>query len=150
MCIARLLLHDVERAVVQKPGAPLEHPHTLGMKADIAASMLRIAHSLGATGRCAAEEISPFCIEAMYRSGIFYGRRFRDAREQSDADALEDIKNGLSVISARWRAAGTQIVTASRQKALTAQSFQEYILKYWKRGIFAGFYEFEDFMNVGS
>jgi len=116
--IARLLLHGVERAAVQKPDITTrERGHALDIESDIAASMLRVARGVIATGRCGAEEISPFCLDAMYRSGIFYARRFRNIREQSDSEALEEIKTGLTVMNDRWRVAGTYL------EMLEARSF---------------------------
>jgi hypothetical protein len=110
--IARLLLHSVERAGVQKPNAVTAvWRHAPDTEADIAASMLEMARSIGSDGRCGAEEMSPFCLEAMYRSGIFYARRFRNTRDQIDLEALEAIKRGLRVINDRWKASGTQLVT---------------------------------------
>jgi hypothetical protein len=112
-CIARLLLHDVERAAAQRPNTTIaERSYALNIESDIAASMLKIARTVGSTGRCGAEEISPFCLEAMYRSGIFYARQARNTREQSDLEALEEIKSSLVLMNDRWRASGTQLVTA--------------------------------------
>ena len=106
---ARLLLHNPERHAFQKTDATAtERRGASDIEPEIAGSMLRVASNLEATGRCGAEEISPFCIEAMYRSGIFYARRFRNNGEQSDLEALDEIKKGLSVISGRWRASGMQ------------------------------------------
>ena len=68
--------------------------------------MLRLARSLGPTGRCGAEEISPFCLEAMYRSGVFYARRFQSTGEQNDLDALDYVKTGLSAMNRQWKASG--------------------------------------------
>jgi hypothetical protein len=109
--IARLLLHRVERATVQKQNiTTIKRSHALDIESEIAASMLRVARGVISTGRCGAEEVSPFCLDAMYRSGMFYARRFRDIGEQSDSEALEEIKFGLTVMNDRWRVAGMQLV----------------------------------------
>ena len=104
---ARLLLHNPERHAFQRTdGTATERRGASDTEPEIAGSLLRVATNLRTTGRCGAEEISPFCIEAMYRSGIFYARRFRSTGEQSDSEALDEIKKGLSVINGRWRASG--------------------------------------------
>jgi hypothetical protein len=105
--IARLLLHSVERTSAQNPDiATMEHQYALDIESDIAVSMLKIVRGLGSTGRCGAETISPFCIEAIYRSAIFYARRFRSTGEQIDLEALEEFKNGFTLMNDRWRASG--------------------------------------------
>jgi hypothetical protein len=84
----------------------IDRGYALDIESDIAARMLRVARGVISTGRCGAEEISPFCLDALYRSGIFYGRRFRNMGEQSDLEALVEIKTGLTTMKDRWRVAG--------------------------------------------
>ena len=68
--------------------------------------MLLLARSVASTGKCGAEEVSPFCLDAMYRSGIFYARQHSQTAEPSSLEALMDIKTGLRAVSERWKAAG--------------------------------------------
>lgn len=74
--------------------------------AHIAAEMLRLARAISAEGSCGTEEISPFCLDTMYRSAIFYASNHKQTGNQSDLDALEDIKTGFKDINSRWGVAG--------------------------------------------
>jgi hypothetical protein len=85
--------------------------NTSEIESDIASNMLRLAIVLQSTGRCGTEEVSPFCVEAMYRSGIYYARKFRITGEQSDLESLEHIKVGLGVMNIRWKSSGTPLNT---------------------------------------
>jgi hypothetical protein len=91
--------------------------------------MLSLARSLASTGKCGAEEVSPFCIEAMYRSGIFYARRFRSTGDQSEFEALENIKAGLGVMNNRWKSAGMRLVFIAICVATSNSSIQGHTLK---------------------
>jgi hypothetical protein len=86
-------------------------PNTSEVESDIASNMLRLAVVLQSTGRCGTEEVSPFCVEAMYRSGIYYARKFGITGEQSDLESLENIKIGLGVMNHRWKSAGMHFNT---------------------------------------
>jgi hypothetical protein len=110
-CIARLLLHATERNAVQTSDTTsAESRHALDIESEIAVSMLKLARSLESTGRCDTEEISPFCVEAMYRAGIFYARQFRSTGDQRDLEALECAKTGLAVMNNRWKSTGIQFL----------------------------------------
>ncbi|UKZ45883.1 hypothetical protein TrVGV298_000076 [Trichoderma virens] len=74
-------------------------------KLEIAAGMLRLAHTITATNSCAAEEITPFCLEAIYRGAVFYAQEYSRTDDHSAAASCEAIKNALTVISKRWKAA---------------------------------------------
>ncbi|KAF4460228.1 ATP-dependent Clp protease proteolytic subunit [Fusarium albosuccineum] len=106
---ARLLLHDEERYPKHNFTNIADHFALQNIEGEIAAHMLRLASSLSATGRCGAEETSPFCMDAMYRSGIVYARRYKEAQLQEDLHAFETIKAGLKVISGRWKAADSYV-----------------------------------------
>ncbi|KAF5013114.1 hypothetical protein FDECE_834 [Fusarium decemcellulare] len=106
---ARLLLHDEERYPKHKFTNIADLFTLRNIEGEIAAHMLRLASSLSATGRCGAEETSPFCMDAMYRSGIVHARRYKEAQLQEDLHAFETIKAGLKVISGRWKAADSYV-----------------------------------------
>lgn len=103
---ARLLLHDESRYPSTRHRAIADPLTRINIEADIAAHMLRLADSVGGTRRCGVEEISPFCLEPMYRAGIMYGRRYTETGQHEDQQAFETIKQGLSAMSGRWKAAG--------------------------------------------
>jgi hypothetical protein len=106
-CIARLLLHDAERNTLRESNMTSAEYHRISdIESDIAASMLGLARSVGSTGRCSGEEVSPFCLEAMYRAGIFYARRFQNTGEQSHLESFESIKTGFTIANDRWKASG--------------------------------------------
>ncbi|KAH6873945.1 hypothetical protein B0T10DRAFT_234210 [Thelonectria olida] len=106
---ARLLLHDEERYPKGKYPDVIERSRLREIESDIAAYMLRLARSVSGTGRCGIEEISPFCLEAMYRSGIVYARRYSETGYQDDLDAFETVKAGLGAMGSRWKAAESYI-----------------------------------------
>ncbi|KAH6967597.1 hypothetical protein BKA56DRAFT_636383 [Ilyonectria sp. MPI-CAGE-AT-0026] len=76
-----------------------------GWECDAIASMLKLAESLASTGRCGAEELSPFCLDAMYRSGLFYAQRYSQHGDEDALKSFETIKSALEVIGRRWRTA---------------------------------------------
>ena len=109
-CIARILLLGTERNVIQRSNlTAMDLHHTSEVESIIATSMLGVAHSVSTTGRCGAEAVSPICLEAMYRSGIYYARQFRKSGDQSHFEALEDIKRALTLVNDRWRASGSYL-----------------------------------------
>jgi hypothetical protein len=83
--------------------------HATDVEASIAKSMLGVAHSVVTTGCCGGEAVSPICLEAMYRSGIYYARQFRISGERSYFEALEEIKRAFTVVNKRWRASGSYL-----------------------------------------
>lgn len=74
-------------------------------RSEIASNMLKLAQNLMVTGGCGAEEISPFCLEPMYRSAIFFAQRYKTTGSESDLIGYEDMKGGLTTLSERWEAA---------------------------------------------
>jgi hypothetical protein len=103
---ARFLLHDEERYPKHKAIRIIDRSTVRHIAGDRASHMLRLASSLTVTGRCALDEISPFCVEAMYRSGITYAQRYNEFKDESDRQAFETIQAGLKVLGTRWKAAG--------------------------------------------
>lgn len=104
---ARLLLHDPERAASRPQRQP--HDHTLNgspVESEIAAVMLKIARTACTSSRCGEEEYTPFCFDALYRSGVFFARRYRSAKSHADLEAFESIKEMLGIVNSRWMVAG--------------------------------------------
>jgi hypothetical protein len=109
-CIARILLLGTERNIIQRSNiTAMDRHHTSEAESSIATSMLAVANSVSTTGRCGTEAVSPICLEAMYRSGIYYARQFRSSGEQSHFIALEEIKRALTLVNDRWRASGSYL-----------------------------------------
>ncbi|KAH7268302.1 hypothetical protein B0J15DRAFT_533763 [Fusarium solani] len=106
---ARLLLHDESRYPSTRHRAISDPLTRINIEADIAAHMLRLADSVSGTRRCGIEEISPFCLEPMYRSGIVYARRYSETGQQEDQQAFETIKQGLRAMAGRWKAADAYV-----------------------------------------
>ncbi|CAH0055486.1 unnamed protein product [Clonostachys solani] len=108
---ARLLLHDEERrqrsGSLQRitGGSPPRH-----IVDEILASMLRLAQALASCGNCGAEQISPFCLEAMYRSGIIFAQRFASEGDEDAYESFKILKLGLEATSRRWKA-GSKIIS---------------------------------------
>jgi hypothetical protein len=104
---SRLLLNEKQKRSTAAPNNTLEdNSPPPGFVAHIATEMLRLARAISTVGRCGAEEMSPFCLDTMYRSAIFYANNYSQTRNQNDLDALEDIKTGFRDMNSRWRAAG--------------------------------------------
>jgi hypothetical protein len=100
---ARMLLRDPERAGTLRPETPDGHT----VEFEIAGAMLTIARTACALSRpCGEEEYEPFCLEAQYRCGIFFARRYQSHENHEDLEALESIKNMLRVVNGRWKLAG--------------------------------------------
>ena len=111
MIIARLLLHDKERHVPGKtPHETTDRLMSQDFKNDIAASMLRLAYAIRDAGSCAGDEITPLCIEAIYRSAVFYGKEYSRTGAYSALVSCEAIKEALALISKRWRVAGNSMI----------------------------------------
>jgi hypothetical protein len=87
------------------PSSPRESNKLQELEVSIAAEMLRLAQVLGRS-LCGNDEISPFCLDAMYRSAIVYAQIVQRTGAQDASDALQDIKIGLGAINDRWKAAG--------------------------------------------
>ncbi|KAL7941885.1 hypothetical protein V8C42DRAFT_333996 [Trichoderma barbatum] len=103
---ARLLLHDKERYATGKvPLAATETFMSQNFKHEIAAGMLRLAHTMTISGSCAAEEITPFCLEAIYRGAVFFAQEYSRTGDHNAVTSCEAIKEALTVISTRWKAA---------------------------------------------
>jgi hypothetical protein len=101
-----LLLHDKERyAVDEVPFAATESFMPQDFKHDIAAGMLQLADAI-TLGSCTTDEITPFCLEAIYRSAVFYGQEYSRTGEQSSATSCKAITEALNIIGKRWKAAG--------------------------------------------
>ncbi|KAH7305305.1 fungal-specific transcription factor domain-containing protein [Stachybotrys elegans] len=103
---ARFLLNDRERHQIEDDDgrsspefAPAEFEFTASF------NMLQLAQGIVATRKCGDEEVSPFCMDAMYRSGIFYARHHSQTGDQSSLEALHDIEKGFKIMSGRWRSA---------------------------------------------
>jgi hypothetical protein len=104
---ARLLLHDTERHPKRdSQTSSAGHFKPQGLENDIAANVLKLAESLKMHGHCGTEEVSPLCLEAIYRSGIIYAQRHNSERNENDVEAFETIKSCLEILSRRWKAAG--------------------------------------------
>jgi hypothetical protein len=67
---------------------------------------LGFAQEVKARGGCPATEMTPFCLEAIYRAAIYYARSYKATRAETDLLALQDAKDILQTTSRRWRAAG--------------------------------------------
>jgi hypothetical protein len=137
---ARFLLNDGERRHIQDDdrrsstgSAPAE------FEFNAAFNMLRLAQCIVASGKCDGEAVSPFCMDAMYRSGIFYARQHSQTEDQSSLEALHDIEKCFRFLSGRWRSAGkafrspvllTHELTACRALSLNdeCQSYLWYTL----------------------
>ncbi|KAL7915502.1 fungal-specific transcription factor domain-containing protein [Trichoderma velutinum] len=103
---ARLLLHDKERYAAGKmPIASTDSFISQDFKHEIAAGMLQLANTIIATNSCAAEEITPLCLEAIYRGAVLYAQEYSRTGDPSTAASCKAIKDALSIISKRWRAA---------------------------------------------
>lgn len=87
-------------------------------KRDIAAGMLQLAHIMNDLNDCTADEITPFCLEAIYRGAIFYAQEYSRTGEQNAAISCREIKEALVVISKRWRAAGNSFFSQNIQNKL--------------------------------
>ncbi|KAL6904051.1 fungal-specific transcription factor domain-containing protein [Trichoderma evansii] len=102
---ARLLLHDKERyAIDEFPFAATEKFISQDFKRDIASGMLQLANAVN-SGGCNPDEITPFCVEAIYRGALFFGREYSRTGELSEAASCAAIKEALNVIGKKWKAA---------------------------------------------
>lgn len=73
-------------------------------KRDIAVGMLQLANAK-LSGGCSVDEITPFCVEAIYRSAVYFGREYSRTGRLSEAASCAAIKEGLNEIGTRWKAA---------------------------------------------
>ncbi len=76
------------------------------MELSISSELLKLAYSIASNGNCGTEEPSTFCLEAMYRSGVLYARKYKATGMMDDLDALETIKRALGSLGSKWRVAG--------------------------------------------
>ncbi|KAF4963483.1 hypothetical protein FSARC_8492, partial [Fusarium sarcochroum] len=106
---ARLLLHDKERHPTRTDTDTISRTNFQHVSSDIAEYMRSLSMALLSKGCRLAEEASPLCLEAMYRSGIVYARRYSETSDPGDLDAFETIKIGLQVMGVRWRLAASYI-----------------------------------------
>ncbi|KAL7933864.1 fungal-specific transcription factor domain-containing protein [Trichoderma chlorosporum] len=103
---ARLLLHDTQRYAIGKiPPSTTGGFVSQDFKQEIAAGMLRLAHTITATNGCAAEEITPFCLEAIYRGAVFYAQEYTRTGAHSASASCQAIREALTVIGKNWKAA---------------------------------------------
>lgn len=84
--------------------------------------MLRLANAILSSGCCTTDEITPFCVEAIYRGAVFYGRGHSRTGNLSDAASCATIKEALNEIGKRWRAASKFLVVMA-QSELRADPF---------------------------
>jgi hypothetical protein len=111
-----LLLHDKERYAVEDfPYATTENFIPQEFKRDIAAGMLQLANAI-LVGDCTADEITPFCVEAIYRSAVFFGREYSRTGALSEAASSAAIKDALNVIGKRWKAACKLLIFEAQRK----------------------------------
>jgi hypothetical protein len=104
---ARMLLRDPERAGALRPETPSGHIlYNSTVESEIAGAMLTIAQAACTSSRCGEEEYTPFCLEAQYRCGIFFARRYQSNENHEDLEAFKSIKNMLGVVNSRWKLAG--------------------------------------------
>ncbi|KAL7924496.1 fungal-specific transcription factor domain-containing protein [Trichoderma austrokoningii] len=102
---ARLLLHDKERYSIDDfPFAATDNFLPQDFKREIADGMLQLANAI-LSSSCSADEITPFCVEAIYRSAVFFGREYSRTGRVSEAASCAAIKQGLNEIGKRWKAA---------------------------------------------
>lgn len=73
-------------------------------KREIADGMLQLADAIN-SGNCSLDEITPFCLESIYRSAVFFGREHSRTGALSEAASCAAIKQSLDVIGKRWKAA---------------------------------------------
>lgn len=66
--------------------------------------MLQLADAI-ISGDCTADEITPFCIEAIYRSAVFFGREYSQTGSLTEANSCAAVKEALNVIGKRWKGA---------------------------------------------
>jgi hypothetical protein len=76
---------------------------------EILANMLRLAQALTSCGKCGAEQISPFCLEAMYRSGVIFAQRSALEGDEDAYESFKILKLGLEATGRRWKA-GSKIL----------------------------------------
>lgn len=74
---------------------------------------LGFARDVKARGGCPAAEMTPFCLEAIYRAAIYYARSYKATRAETDLLSLQDAKEILQTTSKRWRAAGMSFLQKS-------------------------------------
>jgi hypothetical protein len=87
---ARILLNDKQRhATLNWHNTSEDVARPREFESEIATQVLKIAQALGSMGRCVAEEMSPFCLDTMYRSAIFFAYNYRKARSRDDLEGLE-------------------------------------------------------------
>ncbi|PTB39225.1 hypothetical protein M441DRAFT_196357 [Trichoderma asperellum CBS 433.97] len=91
-------------AVDEFPFAATETFIPQDFKRDIANGMLQLADAI-TSGDCTADEITPFCIEAIYRSAVFFGREHSRTGSLSEATSCAAVKEALNVIGKRWKGA---------------------------------------------
>ncbi|KAL7953163.1 hypothetical protein V8C34DRAFT_321492 [Trichoderma compactum] len=89
----------------QKPLASTDNFISQDFKHKIAVGMLRLANTIIATNSCTAEEITPLCLEAIYRGAVLYAQEYSRTGDPSTAASCKAIKDALGMISKRWRAA---------------------------------------------
>lgn len=66
--------------------------------------MLQLANTIN-SGGCTVDEITPFCLESIYRSAIFFGQEYSRTGRLSEAASCAAIKEALNEIGKRWKAA---------------------------------------------
>lgn len=66
--------------------------------------MLQLANTI-ISGSCSPDEITPFCVEAIYRSALLFGREYSRTGKSSEAASCAAIKEALNVIGNKWKAA---------------------------------------------
>jgi hypothetical protein len=104
---ARLILNEQMISWVDKlPDHAAERSRILDIQLNIASEMLGLAQTLLRTGLCGSEESTPFCLDAMYRSALIYGRIYQSTATSDIQEVVEDFQKGLNANNKRWKAAG--------------------------------------------
>lgn len=109
---ARLLLHDDERWQRSGSRQRITSP-SCDIVDEILANMLRLVQALTSCGKCGAEQIFPFSLEAMYRSGIIFAQRFALEGDEDAYESFEILKLGLEATGRRWKAGSKKILYIS-------------------------------------
>lgn len=95
--------------------AATENFITQEFKRDIADGMLQLADTIH-SGSCSPDEITPLCLESIYRSAVFFGREYSRTGTLSEATSCATIKGALNVIGKRWKAACKFLIFEAQQR----------------------------------
>lgn len=105
---ARLLLSDDSRALHGHSAGRKDHNRSNDLiQSAVSNELLDFTRQIREQGGCEAVETTPFCLEAIYRVGVYYARLRRSSQSESAMEAYEDVKVILKSKSERWKAAST-------------------------------------------